>query len=145
MAGRDVLPHPEPGRYSYPCITPHKKGVPRGGRNMCQNVLLPGDASEIWDDFSKGRPPSHHPPPIALPATGFRRKIMQKIFIDKPKRPPYTPATKKGFIINQFNYQSKHQEVKGVAEMTCPFLDGGLVRWQMVLMCTGYAERSGRR
>jgi len=42
---------------------------------------LPGDATEMWDDFSKERPPIHLPPPIASPATGFRRKIS----LDKQK------------------------------------------------------------
>ena len=62
------------------------------------------------NDFSKEPPPLHLSYPTASPAPAFRCKIDAKyfcqIFLDKPKRHPYTPSVEKQCLINSIQFQS---------------------------------------
>jgi hypothetical protein len=68
---------------------------------MPHNALLQGDATKMWDDFSKQRPPIHLPYPTASPALVFRCKTDAKYPLDKPKQLPCAPPVEKRCLIKK--------------------------------------------
>ena len=93
---------PEYFHLCHPRVLPHLSSP----NSFIGDMVLLSTQSSALSTQQKGRPPIHLPPPIASPATSFRRKIMQKSFLDKPKQLPYTPSTEKEVLINQLSIQS---------------------------------------